>query len=192
MVQYTSNQRIMDGLYVNYSETAREGDLTALKGCPRKDVNRRDSDGMTPVQWAAAYGNLEALRILIGKGGNPDKPNNEGMTSIHLAASVGQLNCLVFLTNFGGNIYAMSDGGSTAIQEVSNKGQVECVRHLETFIAHQVQQDRLKVEKLQEKSKKDAEKRVKEKSKLLKKLDRDYGKKSAKHRKYDIFDKLPP
>lgn len=174
----------MDELsFVTLSEAAREGNLKVLKSCPRKEVNRRDSDGMTPVQWAASYGNIEALRILMGKGGNPDKPNNEGYTSLHLAAASGQLHCLVFLTNFGGNVYAVSDNGTTPIQEASGKDFFECVRHLEALITHQVEQDRYKVDKMQQKAKHDAERRIKAKAKLLQKLDRDYEQKLSKHRK---------
>ena len=54
--------------YLDFGRAARENDLPIVQKCTRKDTNKRNEDGMTPVHWAAAYGNLEALRILIGKG----------------------------------------------------------------------------------------------------------------------------
>ena len=58
----------MGDTYIDFSKAAREGDLTSIKTASRKDINKRDENGMTPVHWAAAYGKIEALRILIGKG----------------------------------------------------------------------------------------------------------------------------
>ena len=64
------------------------------------------------------------------------------------------------------------------------KGQLECVRHLEAIVTHQVSQDRTKVDKMQQRAKKDLEKRLKERQKLLKNIDKSYDKKAAKQRKY--------
>jgi len=64
------------------------------------------------------------------------------------------------------------------------KGQLECVRHLEAIVTHQVSQDRSKVEKMQQRAKKDLDKRLKERQKLLKTIDKSYDKKAAKQRKY--------
>ena len=100
-----------------------------------------------------------------------------------MASGAGQLHCLVFLSNFGGNVHAVDDNGATPMQEAAIKGRIECIRHLETLITHQISQDRIKVEKMQLKAKRDAEKRIKEKARLLQKLDRDYEKRTAKHRK---------
>ena len=47
---------------------ARDGYLDALKEATRKDCNAKDEDGMTPTLWAAFEGNLEALRLLVGRG----------------------------------------------------------------------------------------------------------------------------
>ena len=50
------------------SRAARDGYLDALKEATRKDCNAKDEDGMTPTLWAAFEGNLEALRLLVGRG----------------------------------------------------------------------------------------------------------------------------
>jgi len=42
--------------------------LEALKEATRKDLNTKDEDGMTPTLWAAFEGNLDALRLIVGRG----------------------------------------------------------------------------------------------------------------------------
>ena len=69
------------------TRAARDGYLDALREATRRDCNSkyfrflphsppplfiktlfRDEDGMTPTLWAAFEGNLEALRLLVGRG----------------------------------------------------------------------------------------------------------------------------
>ena len=51
-----------------YHKAARDSILELLKTATKRDANRRDEDGMSPVHYAASCGNVEALRLLVGKG----------------------------------------------------------------------------------------------------------------------------
>ena len=51
-----------------YHKAAKDGLLEVLRHVNKRDANKRDEDGMTPVHWAASCGNLECLRILCAKG----------------------------------------------------------------------------------------------------------------------------
>lgn len=51
-----------------FHRAARDGYLELLKQATRKDCNTPDEDGMTPTLYAAHCGNLEALRVLVGRG----------------------------------------------------------------------------------------------------------------------------
>ncbi|GAA6066334.1 Usher syndrome type-1G protein homolog, partial [Tachysurus ichikawai] len=51
-----------------YHQAARDGHVTLLKEATRKELNAEDEDGMTPVLLAAHHGNLEALRVMLGRG----------------------------------------------------------------------------------------------------------------------------
>ncbi|GIY56849.1 usher syndrome type-1G protein [Caerostris darwini] len=54
-----------------FHRAARDGFLDLLRDATRKDCNSADEDGMTPTLWAAYYGNLDALRLIVGRGGEP-------------------------------------------------------------------------------------------------------------------------
>lgn len=120
--------------------------------------------------------------------GNPDRLNSMGSSTLHLAARNGHLHCLVFLTNYGCNVYALNDSIVTPMQEAVNNGRLECVRHIEALVTHQVSQDKTKVEKMQLTANKDAERRIKEKNKLLMKMDRTADKKSKQRKLVNILN----
>ena len=49
-------------------KAARDGYLDLLRDVTRKECNAPDEDGMTATHWAAYAGNLDALRIIVGRG----------------------------------------------------------------------------------------------------------------------------
>ena len=62
---------------------------------------------MTPTLWSAFEGKLEALSLLVGRGGDPNKCDNHGNTALHLAAARGHADCVQFLVNFGVNVFSL-------------------------------------------------------------------------------------
>ncbi|KAK3728581.1 hypothetical protein QZH41_011665 [Actinostola sp. cb2023] len=157
-----------------YHKAARDGYIDLLKTASKRDTNRKDEDGMTPVHYASSCGNVEALRLLVGKGGDPDKSNFDGATSVHLAANCGQLNCLSFLTNFGCNIWALNNDGRTPLEDAAYHGRMDCVRHLDGLIAIQMMQNKKEVKKQKLHAKQEAIKRVKKQSKFQQERDKAY------------------
>ena len=47
---------------------ARDGDVRVLSKASKKDVNKTDGSGMTPLHWASWHGSLDALKLLVHKG----------------------------------------------------------------------------------------------------------------------------
>lgn len=47
---------------------ARDGYIELLREANRKECNAQDENGMTATHWAAYAGNLNALRIIAGRG----------------------------------------------------------------------------------------------------------------------------
>lgn len=65
---YHTSDYIMSLDKDRFHRAARDGFLDLLRDATRKDCNAPDEDGMTPTLWAAYYGNLDALRLIVGRG----------------------------------------------------------------------------------------------------------------------------
>ncbi|KAK9406913.1 Usher syndrome type-1G protein [Crotalus adamanteus] len=152
-----------------YHRAARDGYLDLLKEATKKDLNSPDEDGMTPTLWAAYHGNLDALRLIVSRGGDPDKCDIWGNTPLHLAAANGHMNCLSFLVSFGANIWCLDNDYHTPLDMAAMKGHMECVRYLDSIAAKQSSLNPKLVSKLKDKAFKDAEKRIKDCVKMQKK-----------------------
>ncbi|KAK6624327.1 hypothetical protein RUM44_011186 [Polyplax serrata] len=151
---------------------ARDGILEVLKQTTKRDCNDKDEDGMTPTAWAAFEGNLEALRLLVARGGDPDKSDNFGNTALHHASERGHLTCVRFLTNFGANMWSLNCKMHTPkeLAAMSNKGDV--LRFLDEVMAEQETTKRKEVKAKKERAQKEAEKKLKEYEKVQKKAEK--------------------
>ncbi|KAK7168416.1 hypothetical protein R3I94_002475 [Phoxinus phoxinus] len=152
-----------------YHKAARDGYLDLLKEATRKDLNAPDEDGMTPTLWAAYHGNLDALRMIVARGGNPDKCDIWGNTPLHLAASNGHLNCLSFLVSFGANVWCLDNDYHTPLDMAATKNHMDSVRYLDSIAAKQTALNPKLVSKLKDRAFRDAERRIKECVKLQQK-----------------------
>ncbi|KAJ7989808.1 hypothetical protein DPEC_G00308340 [Dallia pectoralis] len=152
-----------------YHKAARDGYLDLLKEATRKDLNAPDEDGMTPTLWAAYHGNLEALRLIVSRGGNPDKCDIWGNTPLHLAAANGLLSCLSFLVSFGANVWCLDNDYHTPLDMAATKNHMDCVRYLDSIAAKQSALNPKLVNKLKERAFRQAEKRIEECVKLQQK-----------------------
>lgn len=154
-----------------FHKAAKDGLIDVLKETTRRDCNGRDEQGMTPTLYAAFYGHLEALRLLCGRGGDPDKADYFGNTALHLAAAQGHKAVVTFLINFGANIYSMDIDEHTAQELAGINNREEILRYLDSVTAKLEAGDKKKAKNLKEKAKKDAEKRIKDFNKRQAKAD---------------------
>ncbi|XP_069785442.1 pre-mRNA splicing regulator USH1G [Narcine bancroftii] len=145
---------------------ALDGRLDALREATRRQLNAADEDGMTPALWAAHHGNLEALRMIVGRGGDPDKCDIWGNAPLHLAAANGHLDVLSFLVSFGANIWCLDNDYHTPLDMAAMKNHMECIRYLDSIAAKQTNLNPKLVSKLKQRAFRDAEKRIKECAKL--------------------------
>lgn len=51
-----------------FHKAAQDGYLDIIRNATRRDCDRRDENGLTPTHWAAYYGNLDTLRLIISRG----------------------------------------------------------------------------------------------------------------------------
>ncbi|XP_031353769.1 Usher syndrome type-1G protein homolog isoform X2 [Photinus pyralis] len=154
-----------------FHKAAKDGLIEVLKETTRRDCNGRDEQGMTPTLYAAFYGHLEALRLLCGRGGDPDKADYFGNTALHLAAAQGHKAVVTFLVNFGANIYSMDIDEHTAQELAGINSREEILRYLDNVTAKLEAGDKKKSKSMKEKAKKDAEKRIKNFNKRQAKAD---------------------
>ncbi|XP_065082289.1 pre-mRNA splicing regulator USH1G [Ochlerotatus camptorhynchus] len=141
---------------------AKDGLLDVLKEATRAEANSKDADGMTPVLWAAFEGRLEALKLLVGRGGDPDKSDQFGNTALHLASAKGHMPCVDFLVQFGVNLYALDIDNHSAQDLAAINNRDNILRYLDAAAANLEAVDKKKVRDLKERAKKKSAKRAQE------------------------------
>lgn len=116
-----------------YHRAAVDGYIDMLCDASKRDTNLPVEDSMlTPTLIAAQHGHLEALRILVGRGGDPERTSRDGLSALHLAASRNHLNCVSFLVNFGVNMWALDNELHTA-KDLAAIGEHKTVSFKFTF-----------------------------------------------------------
>ncbi len=104
--------------------------VSAQKATRTSDVNRRNPDGSTPLQWAVYKGNVAEARRLLRAGADVSLANNYGATPMSLAAEVGNTDMLKLLLEVGANVDSPNPDGQTALQAVARTGNVEAAQLL--------------------------------------------------------------
>ncbi|ETN61207.1 sans [Anopheles darlingi] len=141
---------------------AKDGLLDVLREATRSEANAKDVDGMTPVLWAAFEGHFDALKLLVARGGDPDKADQFGNTALHLAAAKGHMQCVDFLVQFGVNIYALDIDHHSAQDLAAINNRDHILRYLDGAAANLEATDRKRAHEFKEQAKKKSEKRARE------------------------------
>ena len=63
--------------------------LKKIHKCLEKADSKKYNIEDCPIHWAAYYGHVDAIKVLISLLNNPNYPNEFGMTPIHMAAING-------------------------------------------------------------------------------------------------------
>ncbi len=97
---------------------------------PKADVNHRNTDGSTPLQWAVYEGKAVEVRRLLDAGADVSLANDYGATAMSLAAEVGDTAILKLLLDAGANADSPNADGQTALMAVARTGNVDAARLL--------------------------------------------------------------
>jgi len=114
---------VVSGAGINASAASRQEP-------PATDVNYRNADGSTPLQWAVYDGDLAEVRRLLEAGADVSLANNYGVTPMGLAAEVAHTGILRLLLEAGADADSPNPEGQTALMAVARAGNVEAARLL--------------------------------------------------------------
>jgi ankyrin repeat protein len=96
----------------------------------KQDVNHRNPDGSTPLQWAVYNGDVAEARRLLKAGADVSLANDYGATPMSLAAEVGSTEMLKVLLEAGANADSPTIDGQTALLAVARTGHVAAAQLL--------------------------------------------------------------
>ena len=96
----------------------------------KEDVNRRNADGSTPLQWAVYTGDVAEVERLLRAGADVSLANNYGATPMSLAAEVGNTEMLKLLLEIGADADSPNPDGQTALLAVARTGNAKAAQLL--------------------------------------------------------------
>lgn len=89
-------------------------DLAMTQSCiqAEQDVNMPDAKGLSPLNYAAAYGNIEIVEELIAAGADVNFQDPWGMSSLHAALKEGHEDVVIMLLEHGASVNLQTMAGS--------------------------------------------------------------------------------
>jgi ankyrin repeat protein len=108
----------------------RNNDLDALRGLTKdRGLNDKDTEGQTPLMFAAAFGSIDATKLLIANGADAKAVSGAGVTALHWAA--GDPRKVRLLLENGADVSRSSLNGRTPLLVAAGTyGSLETVRLL--------------------------------------------------------------
>ncbi|HDQ25959.1 MAG TPA: hypothetical protein ENN43_04355 [bacterium] len=100
-----------------------------IKNDPRQAA-ARDNNGATTLYWAAAYGNSEAVKMLVEEGVDPDLMDIARNTAVLTSVTKGFTGILEILLSAGADVNCRGKLGTTPLMEACRMGDVETVKIL--------------------------------------------------------------
>jgi ankyrin repeat protein len=89
------------------------------------DVNKREVDGSTPLQWAVYRDDVPEAQRLLKAGANVKLANNYGMSPMVLASEIANPAMIKLLLDAGADANSANLDGQTALLAVARTGNVE-------------------------------------------------------------------
>ena len=97
---------------------------------PATDINRREVDGSTPLQWAVYRDDVAEAQRLLKAGANVKLANNYGITPMVLASDIANPAMIKLLLDAGADANSANLDGQTALLAVARTGNVEAAELL--------------------------------------------------------------
>jgi ankyrin repeat protein len=85
---------------------------------PRHSASIRDVWGATPLHWAATFGNIEAIQILLQVGADVNAVCKRGRSVLHWAVRTKSAQCCKILVDAGANVNILDGDGLTVLMSL--------------------------------------------------------------------------
>ena len=116
------------------ARAAVAGDVAAVRAQLERgaDANAMADHGCTVLDWAARFGQVEAMRVLVDAGAQMDVQDQgpNGWTALMHACHKGQTKAALALLEWGANPNQASADGTTPLMRAACEHQAEVVRAL--------------------------------------------------------------
>ena len=103
-------------------EASKKGNLTQLKkflAAEDADPNALDTQGISPLAWAAMAGQAEAAKLLVEAGAEVNQRNQDGSVPLHGAAFLGRQEVVEQLLQLGADTTLKNNRGDTPLDAVA-------------------------------------------------------------------------
>ena len=114
------------------ADAVMRGDKSAVRALLERnaDVNARQADGATALQWAVYRGDLDTAELLIHAGADVNAANRDGATALSLACTGGNAALIDALLKAGADPNERLPQAETALMMASRTGRVEAMKVL--------------------------------------------------------------
>jgi ankyrin repeat protein len=117
-VAAATDTRLLEAVKNKDSKTAR----LLLEHANRLNLSVADAQGMTPLLWAAHWGDLDLVKCLISKGANVRAADRFGDTALHEASTFGDVQMIEALLKAGADPNAARGEGDTPLMVAARSG----------------------------------------------------------------------
>ncbi|XP_054570348.1 ankyrin repeat domain-containing protein 55 [Eptesicus fuscus] len=104
-----------------------------VQQCGLSEVNHQDSEGMTPLHWAAFHNQPQHTQVLLRKGADPTLVDRDFRTALHWAVQSGnRLLCSIILSHHQGPsiINCDDESGKTCVHMAAAAGFSDIITEL--------------------------------------------------------------
>ncbi|ROT75466.1 Ankyrin repeat family A protein 2 [Penaeus vannamei] len=122
-----------NGIWKSYASQSHSSNLKPLILQPNfsdVDVDEVDGNGFSPIMWAASYGQLPTVRLLIQNRAKVDMEGEDGETALLLSSANGHHEIVKLLISCGANPNHVDHMGNTALMYAAHNDHSHCANEL--------------------------------------------------------------
>jgi len=122
---------VMNPVQLSFHQKAGKGELTQCDiDNVDVEINQADSNGMTPLMWSSAYGQVPTAAMLLRAGSFHSTKGLEGETAIHLAAAGGHTEIIKILIVSGASVNEIDDYSNTPLMYAAFNNHAHALNEL--------------------------------------------------------------